>query len=41
MRMMIRDFTQADAVDLHNIFGDAETMENREPAYDFGKRSRF
>ena len=26
-RMIIRDFTPEDATDLHDIFGDAETME--------------
>ena len=32
-RMVIRDFTPEDAADLHDIFGDDETMENCEPAY--------
>ena len=40
-RMIIRDFTQSDATDLHDIFGDAETMENCEPAYDFEKTKAF
>ena len=31
-RMIIRDFTRSDAADLHDIFGDDETMENCEPA---------
>lgn len=31
-RMIIRDFTPEDAADLHDIFGDDETMENCEPA---------
>ena len=36
-RMIIRDFVPEDAADLHEIFGDDETMENCEPAYDFDK----
>ena len=40
-RMIIRDFTPEDAADLHEIFGDDETMENCEPAYDFEKTKRF
>ncbi len=40
-RLIIRDFTQADAADLHDIFGDAETMANCEPAYDFEKTKQF
>ncbi len=40
-RMIIRDFTPEDAADLHEIFGDDETMENCEPAYDFEKTERF
>lgn len=40
-RMLIRDFTLEDAVDLHDIFGDDETMENCEPAYDFEKSKDF
>ena len=36
-RMIIRDFTPEHAADLHDIFGDDETMENCEPAYDFEK----
>ena len=40
-RMIIRDFTRSDAADLHNIFGDEETMENCEPAYDFDKTKEF
>ena len=27
-RMIVRDFTQSDAADLHEIFGDAETIEH-------------
>ena len=33
-RMIIRDFVPEDAADLHNIFGDEETMENCEPAFE-------
>ena len=40
-RMIIRDFTPEDAADLHDIFGDDETMENCEPAYDFEKTEKF
>jgi len=40
-RMIIRDFTTEDAADLHEIFGDDETMENCEPAYDFEKTKEF
>ena len=40
-RMIIRDFTSEDAADLHNIFGDDETMENCEPAYNFEKTKEF
>ena len=40
-RMLIRDFIAEDAADLHAIFGDAETMENCEPAYDFEKSKAF
>ena len=40
-RMIIRDFTPDDAADLHDIFGDDETMENCEPAYDFEKTKEF
>ena len=39
--MIIRDFTPEDAADLHDIFGDDETMENCEPAYDFKKTKEF
>ena len=41
LRMTIRDFTPQDAADLHAIFGDDETMENCEPAYDFEKTRDF
>ena len=40
-RMIIRDFSPADVNDLHEILGDAETMENCEPAYDIEKTGRF
>ena len=40
-RMIIRDFVPEDAADLHDIFGDDETMENCEPAYDFEKTKEF
>ena len=40
-RMIIRDFTPEDAADLHEIFGDDETMENCELAYDFDKTEKF
>lgn len=36
-RMIIRGFSLEDASDLHDIFGDAETMKNCEPAYDIEK----
>lgn len=40
-RMIIRNFMPEDAADLHDIFGDDETMENCEPAYDFAKTTAF
>ena len=40
-RLIIRDFTPEDAPALHEIFGDEETMENCEPAYDFAKTQKF
>ncbi len=40
-RLIIRDFTLEDARDLHDIFGDEETMLNCEPAYDFEKTRAF
>ena len=40
-RLLIRDFTQSDAADLHEILGDAETTESCEPAYDFEKTKEF
>ena len=40
-RLIIRDFTPEDASALHEIFGDAETMANCEPAYTFEKTRKF
>ncbi len=40
-RMIIRSFTPDDVSGLHEILGDALTMENCEPAYDFEKTKRF
>ena len=40
-RLLIRDFTLDDANDLYEIFGDEETMEMCEPAYDFEKTKAF
>ena len=40
-RMRIRSFRPDDAADLYEIFGDAETMENCEPAYDPAKTKDF
>lgn len=40
-RMIIRDFSTDDVKDLHDIFGDAETMEMCESAYDFEETERF
>ncbi len=40
-RTIIRNFTMEDAFDLHEIFGDDETMKNCEPAYDIGKTQKF
>lgn len=40
-RMVIRGFIPADVVDLHAIFGDEETMQKCEPAYDFTKTEKF
>ncbi len=41
LRMIIRNFTLEDASDLHDIFGDEETMKHCEPAYDFEKTKEF
>ena len=40
-RMIIRDFVSEDVADLHEIFGDSETMASCEPAYDFQKTKEF
>ena len=40
-RLVVRDFTMEDAAALHEIFGDAETMKNCEPAYDLAKTQKF
>ncbi len=40
-RLIIRNFTLDDAKDLHDIFGDEETMINCEPPYDFDKTKAF
>lgn len=40
-KMIIRDFNPDDANDLHEIFGDAETMQNCEPAFHFEKTQKF
>ena len=40
-RMMIRNFIPEDAADLHEIFGDAETMEYSEAPYDLDKTKQF
>ena len=40
-RMIIRDFRPDDVNDFYEILGDAETMQNCEPAYDFEKTQKF
>lgn len=40
-RLLIRDFTPADADDLHDILGDGETMANAEPPYSREKTRAF
>ena len=40
-RTLIRPFLPEDVYDLHEIFGDAETIKNCEPAYDFEKTKQF
>lgn len=40
-RMIIREFAPDDLDDLQEIFGDAETMKNCEPAYDREKTEKF
>lgn len=40
-RLVIRNFISDDANALYDILGDAETMKNCEPAYDFEKTKDF
>ncbi|MBQ7873860.1 MAG: GNAT family N-acetyltransferase [Oscillospiraceae bacterium] len=40
-RTLIRDFTMDDLNDMHDIFGDDETMKNCEPAYTIEKTADF
>ena len=40
-RLVIRNFISDDANALYDILGDAETMKNCEPAYDFEKQKIF
>lgn len=40
-RIIIRDFDMDDVHDMHDIFGDDETMENCEPAYTVEKTTEF
>ena len=40
-RLVIREFALEDVNDLHEIFGDDETMANCEPAYDRAKTQEF
>lgn len=40
-RLVIRDFLPTDAADLQEILGDAQTMENCEPAYEMEKTKQF
>lgn len=40
-RMTVRDFLPEDAAGLQEILGDAITMEQCEPAYDFAKTEQF
>ena len=40
-RMVVRAFEPEDIADLHEIFGDAETMKNCEPAYTPERRGDF
>lgn len=40
-RMIVRDFDMNDVSDLHDIFGDDETMKNCEPAYTIEKTTDF
>ena len=40
-RLIIRNFVPKDAADLHEILGDARTMQYCEPPYDFAKTEQF
>lgn len=40
-RMVIRDFIVDDLNDMHDIFGDIETMKNCEPTYTIEKTADF
>lgn len=40
-RMVVREFDMGDLNDLHEIFGDSETMKNCEPAYTLEKTRQF
>lgn len=40
-RLIIRDFAAKDAIDLHEILCDAETMKFCEPAYSFEQTQSF
>ena len=40
-RMILRNFTENDLADLHEIFGDPIVMEHTEPAYDLAKTREF
>lgn len=40
-RLIIRNFVPEDALDLHEILGDDDTMEMCEPAYSFEKTKEF
>lgn len=40
-RLLLRAFTPADAADLQEILGDAETMQHSEPAYSLEKTKEF
>lgn len=41
LRMLVRNFAPEDVTDLHEIFGDNETMKNCEPAFDLEKTRAF
>ena len=40
-RLIVRDFRMSDLNDLHEILGDAETMEYCEPAYSYEQTQKF